>query len=311
MKKKITVAATCLNENLMVLEFVNTVERHFRESLNNKYDYEILLADNNSSDGTQDQMRKLCKQNNKIKVVLNNLNYGADRSILNLIKYSSGDAIISISCDLQEDIKIISDFLSSWESGNNYVVGQIVSNEENFISQFIKKNFYNLYNKLSNSHLTKNSAGFLIDKNYNNILKQVNDPEPFARGIFGQVLGTPETVPVLKKERKIGKTKYSFFDYYSIAINGIAKSSSALMKIITLSGFFLSLIFLFISFYYLFMKIIYWDSFNLGIAPLIILICLMSSFLMLSIGLIGEYISAILAFNKNIPFVEKEKINFD
>jgi len=311
MKKKITVAATCLNENLMVLEFVNTIERYFKENLNNKYDYEILLADNNSSDGTQDQMRKLCVQSNKIKVVLNNLNYGADRSILNLIKYASGDAIISISCDLQEDIKIISNFLSKWESGKNYVVGQIISNDENILSQFIKKRFYNLYNKLSNSYLTKNSAGWLIDKNYNNILKQVNDPEPFARGIFSQILGVPETVPVIKRKRKIGKTKHNFFDYYSIAINGIAKSSSAVMRIITLSGFFLSLIFILISFYYLFMKIIHWDSFTLGLAPLIILICLLSSFLLLSIGLIGEYISAILEFNKNIPFVEKEKINFD
>lgn len=310
MKKKITIAATCLNESELIRDFVNSVENKIDEEFNDKYDYEILLADNNSTDGTQEIIRDICEKNKNVKAIFNQVDYGADRSVLNLIKYSSGDAIISISSDMQENLNIISRLIKKWEDGEKYVVGQIISNQENFILSSLKNIFYKIYNKFSKTKLIKNTAGWLIDNKYNELIKNISDPDPFARGVFGQVLGVPAKVPVEKTDRKKGKSKHNMFQYYSIGISGIAKSSSTPMKIITFSGFILSLFFFLVSLYYFIMKLIYWDDFSLGLAPLIIILCLLSSFLLLSIGLIGEYVVAILTFNKNLPFIEKEKINF-
>ena len=310
MKKKITIAATCLNESELIRDFVNSVENKIDEEFNDKYDYEILLADNNSTDGTQEIIRDICEKNKNVKAIFNQVDYGADRSVLNLIKYASGDAIISISSDMQENLNIISRLIKKWEDGEKYVVGQIISNQENFILSSLKNIFYKIYNKFSKTKLIKNTAGWLIDNKYNELIKNISDPDPFARGVFGQVLGVPAKVPVEKTDRKKGKSKHNMFQYYSIGISGIAKSSSTPMKIITFSGFILSLFFFLVSLYYFIMKLIYWDDFSLGLAPLIIILCLLSSFLLLSIGLIGEYVVAILTFNKNLPFIEKEKINF-
>ena len=310
MKKKITIAASCLNESGLIRDFVNLVGNKIEKEFKDKYEYEILLADNNSSDDTQQIIRDICEKNKNVKAVFNQVDYGADRSVLNLMKYASGDAIIHVASDMQEDLEIIPRFIKKWESGEKYVVGQIISNQENFILSAIKNIYYKIYNKFSNTKIIKNTAGFLIDNKYNEIIKNISDPEPFARIVFSQVLGVPATVPVDKTERRKGKSKHNLFQYYSIAINSIAKSSSTPMKIITFVGFILSLFFFLISIYYFFMKLFYWDDFSLGLAPLIIILCLLSSFLLLSIGLIGEYIVAILAYNKNLPFIEKEKINF-
>jgi len=309
--KKISIVATCFNEKDTIENFEKLVSLELKK-YEEKYDYEIVVSDNNSNDGTIDILRNLCEKNKKFKVILNNKNYGPDRSLFSSVLKSSGDLTIALTIDLQEDVEIISKFINVWENGKKYAVGKIIENEENFFIKNLKIFLYFFFNKFSKTKLINNTALFMFDKSNKKILEQVYDPDPFTRGLLMELFEDPEIIPIKKSNRKKGVSKSNLQYFYSFGIMGFVKMSNAPMRIITFIGFCLSILFIFIGTFFLLYKLLFWNSFALGIAPLIILLCLISSFLLLSLGIIGEYILVLVSFSRKLPLVsKKEEINFN
>jgi len=309
MQKFISVVTPCFNEKQNIRNLCEKIKEIFSK-LN--YNYEHIVIDNKSTDGSRKILKSIALEDKNLKLILNNKNYGHIRSPYHAIMESSGDATILISADFQDPLELIPDLISKWENGSNVVMLKRSSSSESFIMKTIRNYFYKFISKISETKLTKNTTGSgIYDRKIIENLKKINDPYPYFRGLVTELTDNIETIEFHQPLRKFGKTKNNFFSLYDIAILGIIKHSKFPIRVMILFGFFFSLICLIIAFSYFILKIIFWSQFSLGLAPLIIGIFGIASFQILLLGILGEYVILILTHTRNLPLVvEEERINF-
>ncbi|MDA7808618.1 glycosyltransferase family 2 protein [Candidatus Pelagibacter sp.] len=307
--KKISIVTPTFNEEENIKRLCSEIKVE-AESLN--YDYEHIIIDNSSSDKTIDILREIAAKDKNVKIIINSRNYGHIKSPFYGIMQATGDACILMVSDFQEPIHLITKYIKKWENGAKIVLGQKnISEENNFIFS-LRKLFYTLLNKISETKLSINTTGTgLFDKKVIDRLKKINDPYPYFRGLISEVGFDIETIEFDQPLRKLGKTKNNFFTLYDLAMLGVVKHSRMPLRIMTLLGFISSFGCLFVAIIYLILKLIFWNSFELGSAPTIIGIFTISSIQIMLLGLLGEYIGVILMHQRNMPLViEKERINF-
>ena len=275
-------------------------------------EYEHIIIDNNSTDGTINKIKDLSKNDKNLKIIINSKNYGHIRSPFYGLLQSSGDASILMAADFQDPIELISKYIEEWKKGNKIVLAEKISSEENQIKFSLRKLFYNFLNKISDFELTKNTTGSgIFDKSVVEKLKMISDPYPYFRGLVSELGIEIKTIKFNQPLRKFGKTKNNFSTLYDIGILGIVKHSRKPLRFMVLLGFASSVISLLVGVFYLFYKLLFWDSFSLGLAPIIIGIFIVSSIQITLLGLVGEYVGIILLHQRNLPLViEKERINF-
>ena len=308
--KLISVVTPCFNEEENIEEIYRQVRNVFLELDN--YNYEHIFIDNCSQDKTVEILKKIAEKDKNVKIIVNTRNFGHIRSPYYGLLQTSGDAAISIVADLQDPPRLILDFIKKWEEGYKIVVGIKTKSTENFIMKSVRRLFYKFITKMSETKLLENYTGFgLYDKKIIDILRELKDPYPYFRGIISDIGYDIATIEYIQPPRFRGKTKNNFFTLYDMAIIGIVSYSKYVLRLVTIIGFCLSCISLLIALFYFIYKIIFWDKFSVGIAPLVIGLFFFSSIQIFLIGFIGEYIEVILTKIQNRPLViEKERINF-
>jgi len=246
-------------------------------------------------------------------VIINSRNFGHVRSPVHGLMQSKGDAAILMMSDFQDPIELIPKYISEWEKGYDVVLAQKNSSDENFIKHFLKNLFYKFAKRISDTPLLMNTTGSgLINRKILNILKKIEDPYPYFRGLIPEITENIKLISFHQPKRKKGKTKNNFYTLYDLGILGIVKHSKFPLRVMTFFGFIFSILSLLVALIYLIFKLIYWDSFELGVAPIIIGIFLLAFFQIFLSGLIGEYVMSILTQTRKLPLVvEKERINFD
>ena len=275
-------------------------------------DYEHIIIDNCSNDGTIDKIKKLASTDENLKIIINSKNYGHIRSPFYGLLQSSGDASILMASDFQDPVELIPEYIEKWKKGCKIVLGEKNTSEESNIKFSLRKLFYNFLNKISDFELTKNTTGSgIFDKSVIEKLKKINDPYPYFRGLIAELGEEIETIKFNQPLRKHGVTKNNIATLYDIGILGIVKHSRTPLRFMVVLGFISSVISLLIGIFYLIFKLLFWKSFVLGLAPIIIGIFIVSSIQIALLGLVGEYIGVILLHQRNLPLViEKERINF-
>lgn len=308
--KKISILTPTFNEAENINELCLSIEKVMS---NLAYDYEHIVIDNASTDGTIEILKKLCENNKKLKVILNNKNYGHLNSPFYGILQTSGDATIYINSDFQDPPELIPEYIKLWEKGNKVVLGQKNKSDENFVIKFLRRNYYLILSKISYSNLTLNTTGSgIFDRSVVENLKKIEEPTPYLRGLITEIEGNIKLLKFDQPKRRKGKTKNNFLTLIDLAMVGIVKHSKFPLRLMTLIGFIISFISIIVSIIFFFYKIFFWNSFNLGIAPLVIGLFFFSGFQIFLLGLVGEYISVILSHVRKIPLViEKERINFE
>ena len=278
-----------------------------------EYEYEHLIIDNNSTDGTIDKIKHLASKDKNLKIIINSKNYGHIRSPFYGLLQTKSDASILMASDFQDPIDLIPKYIEEWKKGKKIVLGEKTSSEENQIKYSLRTLFYNFLNKISEFELPKNTTGSgIFDKTIIDKLKKINDPYPYFRGLITELGEDISTIKFKQPARKSGKTKNSIFTLYDIGMLGLVKHSRKPLRFMTLLGFFASLVSFVVGIIYLFYKLLFWNSFTLGMAPIVIGIFIVSSIQITLLGLVGEYIGIILLHQRNMPLViEKERINFD
>lgn len=307
---KITVLTPTFNEKDNIRDLYLQIKNIFTEI---NYHYEHIVIDNASSDGTIPILKEIAAKDKNFKVIINNKNYGHIRSPFYGLQQCNSDAVILMASDFQDPVDLIPRYIKEWENGNKIVLGEKTTSSENNFKSFFRKLFYKFLNKISDIKLTNNTTGSgIFDRSVIDKIKNIADPYPYFRGLINEIGEEVKTITFNQPSRKAGLTKNNIFTLYDIGILGIVKHSRKPLRFMVLLGFVLSLISFTTGLFYLIYKLIYWDSFSLGLAPIIVGIFLVSSVQIILLGLVGEYIGIILIHQRNMPLVvEKERINFD
>ena len=279
----------------------------------NNINYEQIIIDNASTDGTIEVIRKLTSKYKSIKAIINQSNFGHIRSPYYALLESQGDATITMTSDFQSPPELIIDYYNKWISGSKVVLGRRKKVSDVYFLKIIKFFYYNLICKISNHKMEKNVTGEgLYDKSVVNVLRTIKDPYPYIRGLIFELGFKIDFVDFDQPVREKGLSKNNFYTLFDMGLLGIVKHSNILLRFMILSGFFFGALSLLIAIGFFFYKILFWESFQLGLAPILIGFFGLTAIQIMIIGLIGEYVSTVLIYSKNLPLViEKERINFD
>ncbi len=309
--KHISVITACYNEEENVRDIYEQVKQVFDVIEN--YTYEHIFIDNASKDGTVSILKEIARKDKSVKIIVNTRNFGPVRSPYHAIFQARGDATTIISADLQDPPSMIRDFIKKWEEGFKVVVGVKNKSEENPIMFVIRKLYYNLIKKFADTEQIKNFTGFgLYDKKFVDVLRNLDEPYPYFRGLLTEVGFERAEVQFVQPKRKKGKAKINFYTLYDVAMLGFVSHSKVPLRMATFIGFSVATFSLLVALGYLIYKLIFWQRFQLGMAPMVIGIFFFAAVQLFFIGIIGEYIGAIYTQVKNRPLViEKERINFD
>lgn len=311
--KTISVMIPCYNEVENVDLMALAVENVLKEALS-QYDYEILFIDNCSTDGTREKLEKICAGNKKIKAIFNVTNFGQFNSPFYGMCQTTGDCTISMCCDFQDPVELIPAFVHEWENGHRIVSGIKTSSKENPLFYFMRSIYYKAIRNMSAVEMIEHFTGFgLYDKTFIDILRNLDDPIPFLRGIvaeYGRGFNRKD-IEYEQPKRRAGKTHNNFLTLYDAAMLSITSYTKVGLRLATLLGFLSSGVSLLVALFYLILKLLHWDSFQMGSAPLIIGVYVLGSLQLFFIGLIGEYILNINTRVISRPLVVEEKrLNF-
>jgi len=310
--KKISVLIPCYNEVENVVPMSEAVVKILTEELS-QYDYELVFIDNCSTDGTRDKLEEICENNKKVKAIFNVTNFGQFNSPFYGMCQTTGDCTISMCCDFQDPVEMLPQFVKEWESGYKIVSAIKTSSKENPFIRLLRTIYYKMIRNMSNVKMIEHFTGFgLYDRTFIELLKQLDDPMPFLRGIVAEYGFSRKEIEYQQAKRRAGKTKNNFYTLYDAAMLSITSYTKVGLRLATILGFVSSGLSLLIALVYLILKLVNWYDFQAGYAPMIIGIYVLGSLQLFFIGLLGEYILNINSRVIHRPLVVEEKrINFD
>ena len=308
--KSLSIVSWCFNEADNLEEFVARLWAAVAGL--GAYEIELILIDNASTDGTDVILRRLAAADRRVKVIFNARNFGHIRSPHHALLQARGDAVIGMASDLQDPPEMIPEFVRKWEEGSKAVVAVKEQSEESAIFFFIRRSYYRLVTRLAEFDLIENTTGFgLYDQAIIDYCRQLRDPYPYFRGLISEIGFPIATVPFLQPTRKRGLTKNNFYTLYDMAMLGITNHSKVPLRIATMMGFGMSFVSLLLGLAYLVYKLLFWERFTVGVAPVVIGLFLFASVQLFFIGILGEYIGAIHTQVLKRPLVvERERLNF-
>lgn len=310
--KKISIVTPCYNEEPNVEELYKQVKAQF-EKLSDSYTYEHIFIDNASTDRTVEVLKGIASRDRNVKIIVNAMNFGHIRSPFYGLCQATGDAAMLMVADLQDPPELIPQFLDLWEQGHRVVVGVKNKSKENPFMYGLRTAFYKMIKFISETRQVENFTGFgLYDQSFIRLLRQIDDPYPYMRGLVAEYGGDLGEVFYTQPQRLHGKTHNNFYTLYDMAMLGFVNHSKVPLRMASFIGFLCGAVSLLIAFVYLIYKLFYWDSFQLGSAPLIIGLFFFASVQLFFLGIVGEYVGSILTQVRRRPLViEKERINFE
>src|SRR3990170_1976219 len=309
--KLISIVTGCLNEEDNVEPLVERIRAVFLKLP--QYRYEHIFIDNCSNDHTVDRIKAIAARDKRVKLIVNTRNFGHIRSPMHGVLAARGDAVILMASDLEDPPELIPEFLRRWEAGYKVVAGVKTRTQDAVIMRLVRQAYYKMISRIADIKLIQNFTGFgLYDRALIDVVRELDDPYPYFRGIISEVGFEVAEVLFEKPRRARGITKNNFYTLYDMAMLGITSHSKVPIRLATMAGFALSLLSLAISSAYLVLKLMFWDQFGFGTAPILIGLFFFSSVQLFFIGLIGEYVAAIHTQVLKRPLVvERERVNFD
>lgn len=310
--KKISVLVPCYNEEENVIPISEAIIEQFMNELP-EYDYELVFIDNDSRDTTRVKIRQLCKENKRIKAIFNAKNFGQFNSPYYGMLQTTGDCTICMCCDFQDPPEMIPKLVHEWEDGAKIVSAIKTKSKENKLMRFFRTCYYKLIKKMSNVEQIEHFTGFgLYDKDFIEVLRDLKDPTPFLRGIVAELGFKRKDIPYEQQKRRAGKTHNNWYSLYDAAMLSFTSYTKVGLRVATIGGFIIGFISFVIALVYLIRKLVNWDNFAMGNAPIVIGVFVLGGIELFFIGLLGEYIMSINNRVMKRPLViEEERINFE
>lgn len=309
---KVSILIPCYNEEENIVPMSEALIELFYEKLS-AYEYEIIFIDNNSTDNTRRFLRKVCKENVNIKAIFNVKNFGQFNSPYYGLMQTSGDCAILLCCDFQDPIELIPEMIAEWERGNKIIVMQKITSEENRFLYFLRSCYYKLIHHFSEVEQIEHFTGFgLYDHTFIDVLRNLHDPTPFLRGIVAELGYRIKIIPYTQQKRRAGKTHNNFYTLYDAAMLSLTSYTKMGLRMATFLGFGVAVISTIFASIYLVLKLVFWERFVAGTAPVLIGMFFLGAIILMFLGLMGEYILSINERMMNRPLViEEERLNFN
>lgn len=309
---KISVMIPCYNEQDNVREIAAAVANIMKKDLP-QYDYEILFIDNKSKDCTREYLREMCQADNHIKAIFNMKNFGQFNSPYYGLCQTTGDCTILLCCDFQDPIEMIPVMVHEWEKGHKVISMIKTTSRENHLMYWLRSVYYKTIRAMSSIEQIEHFTGFgLYDKSFIQVLRDLDDPTPFLRGIVAEYAPDHLEIPYEQQKRRAGKTSNNFFSLFDAAMLSFTSYTKGGLRAATFGGFLISGMSFLIALFYLIQKLIHWDDFVAGNAPILIGVFFLGGLQMFFIGLLGEYIMSMNTRIIKRPLViEEERLNFN
>ena len=278
-----------------------------------EYNYEILFIDNKSQDGTREILRQICKEDKHVKAIFNAKNFGQFNSPYYGILNTSGDCTVTICADFQDPVEMIPVFVREWEKGYKIVIGRKTKSQESKLMYFLRGCYYKIIRKMSSVEMIEQFTGFgLYDKSFVKVLRDLKDPTPFIRGIVAELGPERKEIEYTQPQRRAGKTHNNWYSLFDAAMLSFTSYTKVGMRIAEFVGFGIAALSFLIGIGYLIAKLVYWERFVAGYAPMMIALFFMGGVQLAFMGFIGEYIMAMNTRIMNRPLVVEEcRLNFD
>ena len=277
------------------------------------YAYEIVFIDNDSIDGTRQQIRKLCSEDRRVKAIFNAKNFGQNNSPYYGLTQTTGDCAILMCADFQDPVEMIPILVHEWEQGYKIVSAIKTTSRENKLMRLLRTCYYKLIKRFSQVEQIEHFTGFgLYDQAFIQVMRDLKDPTPFLRGIVAELGFKRKEVPYEQQRRRFGKTKNNLYTLYDLAMLSFTSYTKIGLRLATFLGFIISLVSIVVAAVYFILKVRHWNTFTMGTAPLLIGMFLLGAIQLIFLGLIGEYILSINMCIMDRPLViEEERINFN
>ena len=311
-RKTISVMIPCYNEEENARPICDAVREQLTKNCP-AYDYEILFIDNKSTDGTRRILEELCAEDKRVKAIFNSKNFGQFNSPFHGLLQTSGDCTVTLCADFQDPPELIPRFVSEWEKGYKIVIGRKTKSKESRLVYFLRGCYYKLLKRMSSVEMIEQFTGFgLYDHSFVDTLRELHDPIPFMRGIVAELGPERSEIEYEQPKRRAGKTHNNFYTLYDAAMLSFTSYTKAGLRLATFFGFLIAGLSFLIGLFYLIAKLIAWNSFTAGYAPMMIAVFFMGGIQLAFLGFLGEYVMSINTRIMNRPLVVEEKrINFD
>lgn len=309
--KLISIVTPCFNEEENIAPLVGRLRAVFATMP--QYRFEHILIDNASTDATVAKIKELAATDKRIKLITNTRNFGHIRSPVHALLAATGDAVVGMASDLQDPPEMIPQFIAEWEKGVKMVLAVKPKSRETPLMFLARRFYYRTIGRISEVELIPDCTGFgLYDQRVIRAVRDIDDPYPYFRGLVAELGFDYVTIPFEQPQRLRGLSKNNFYTLYDLAMLGMTSHSKVPIRLATIAGFTLSGLSMLIALTYLIAKLIFWDSFSLGTAPVLIGMFFFASVQLFFIGILGEYIASIHTHVMKRPLVvEKERVNFD
>ena len=277
------------------------------------YDYEIVFIDNHSTDRTRTLLEEICARDKRVKAIFNCRNFGQFNSPYYGMLQCTGDCVVVICADFQDPVDLVPRFVAEWENGYKIVCGIKAASRENKIMRLLRTCYYRIIRKMSSTEQIEHFTGFgLYDRSFIEVLRSLNDPTPFLRGIVAELGPERKEIPYEQQKRRAGKTHNNFYTLYDAAMLSFTSYTKIGLRIASFSGMIIAALSGLIGLVYLILKLINWYHFPMGTAPILIGMFFLGAVQLFFIGFLGEYILNINTRVMNRPLViEEKRINFD
>jgi glycosyltransferase involved in cell wall biosynthesis len=298
--KKVSIIIPCYNEEHNIKQLYAALCELF--SSQRQYEWEVLMINDGSQDNTLAEIKHLRVEDRRICYIDLSRNFGKENAMLAGFDHVSGDCAAIIDADLQHPPLVISKMLRLWEEGfEDIYARRQTRGKESFLRRHFTKLYYKILQKMADTEVLTNVGDFrLLDRKCIDALKQLRETQRYTKGLYCWIGFKKTFVLFEQQDRKEGKSSFNAFKLINLAIEGITSYSTAPLRLATIMGTIISLLAFVYMTYVLIKTLVIGDPVQ-GYPTLIITILFLGGLQLLSIGIIGEYLSRIFHETKNRP----------
>ncbi len=303
---ELSITIPCYNEEENVIAMYEAVTI---EAQTHSRSHEIIFIDNASTDSTRLLLRELSERDPRVRVILNNRNYGQMRSPTYAIYQAEGAAVMAMCCDFQDPPALIGPMIAQWRAGAQIVMGQRRTEKGSPLLGIVRRGGYSLLRRFADYPIIPGATGFgLYDREVIDMMASWNEPEPFVRGMAVESGYRLALLPFDRPARAAGESSNGFWSLMNFALSGIAGSVKSLLRLPLILSIYFAMFAVGLAVVTVIRQIFF------SYSPVMIAISIVTAMfatMLLFIGLIGDQLRLLVERSRNVPLViEEERLNF-